>query len=328
MAKQGGLGTNGYVGGYDLSGDILSIGTIKGGPAALDLTPINALAHYRVGGLIDGEISFVSAFNPTTAQAHPVLSALPTTDVGVMVAIPATPSALVIGDCAACILAKQINYDPTRDAAGGLTFAVQSLANRYGTEWGVLLTAGKRTDTSATAGTGLDFGTYGSAVTITGASAANPTTVTATAHGLVTGDSIVISGSDKSALNAAFTVTVVNANTFTVPVDLTGGAATGGTFLKTNTNYGLQAYLQMFLVTGTSCTAKLQSSNDDAATDAYADVTGGAFAAVNAGSVSAQRIQTSTTLQIERWLRATTTGTFNPATFAVAVIRNLSTPPS
>ena len=61
-----------------------------------------------------------------------------------------------IGDHAACLVSKQINYDGTRGQDGSFTFGVQAQANGFGLEWGNLLTAGKRTDTSATNGTGFD----------------------------------------------------------------------------------------------------------------------------------------------------------------------------
>lgn len=84
--------------------------------------------------------------------------------------------------------------------------------------------------------------------------------------------------------------------------------------------FGLQAYLHVFSFTGTSVTVKLQESSDNGP-DVYADVVGGAFTAVSA--VGTQRIQTSRTLAVERFLRVVTTGTFSQCTFAVNVVRNL-----
>lgn len=55
-------------------------------------------------------------------------------------------------------MAKQVNYDPTRAADGSLTIQVQAQSTDYGLQWGKQLTAGKRTDTAATNGTGVDFG--------------------------------------------------------------------------------------------------------------------------------------------------------------------------
>jgi hypothetical protein len=51
---------------------------------------------------------------------------------------------------------KQVNYDPTRGDDGMLTFGVSTQSNGFGIEWGQQLTAGLRTDTAATNGTGID----------------------------------------------------------------------------------------------------------------------------------------------------------------------------
>ncbi|MEC3993999.1 hypothetical protein VSR01_10760 [Actinacidiphila sp. DG2A-62] len=84
--------------------------------------------------------------------------------------------------------------------------------------------------------------------------------------------------------------------------------------------FGLQAYLQVLAVTGTSVTVKLQQSSDNGVADAWADVTGGAFAAATEPGV--QRLQTARGQAVERYLRAVTTGTFTEAVFAVVVARN------
>lgn len=152
MGKQGGMGAAFYAGGNDLSGDINSLGKISGSQAQLDVTDITQSAHSRLFGLKDGGIDFVSLFDPT--GAHPVLSALPTSDVIISFLVPA----LAVGTPAACMVAKQVNYDPTRQADGMLTFAVSAIANAFGLEWGVALTPGMRTDTGAANGTGYDTG--------------------------------------------------------------------------------------------------------------------------------------------------------------------------
>lgn len=151
MARQSGLGDNIYVGGYDLSGDVGSLQRIGGGPAAMQLTGINASAIERIGGKRDGGIDFNSWFNDTAGQAHPVLSALPAADV-----IVSYYRGNAIGNACANLTAKQINYDGTRAEDGSLKFAVNAAANSYGLEWGVQLTAGKRTDIGATNGSSLD----------------------------------------------------------------------------------------------------------------------------------------------------------------------------
>lgn len=150
MAKTGGLGDNFYISGVDVSGDTNSVGKVSGGPKFLDLTGIDKSAPERVGSVRDGGIDWVSYFNPS--GAHPTLSAIPTTDQLVTYCRGTT-----LGNAAACLIAKQLDYDGTRGADGALTFSVNSVANGYGLEWGVQLTAGKRTDTTATNGTGVDL---------------------------------------------------------------------------------------------------------------------------------------------------------------------------
>jgi hypothetical protein len=154
MAKQSGLGDNLYVAGYDLSGDIGALGNVGGGPAPLDFTAINKSAFERKGGIRDGRLQFTSYFNPAAAQAHPRLSSLPTGD-----AIFSYFRGTAAGGQSANLVAKQANYDGTRGDDGAFTFAVEALANGYGVEWGTSMTAGKRTDTTATNGASVDFGT-------------------------------------------------------------------------------------------------------------------------------------------------------------------------
>lgn len=161
MAKQSGLGDNAYVGGVDVSGVVTALSKIGGGIAVLDVTTINQSAHARIAGLRDGEISFTSLFDDNGAANRAAgagspfvaLSALPTADVHV-----AYCRGTAIGSPAACMVAKQLNYDGARGNDGMLNFGAQTLGNGYGLEWGQLLTAGKRTDTGATNGSSLDAG--------------------------------------------------------------------------------------------------------------------------------------------------------------------------
>lgn len=157
MTKASGLGARLYVAGNDLSGDVGSLSRIAGGNAPLDVTGINQSAFERRGGRRDGGIDFSAWYNPAAGAAHEVLSALPRTDQVVTYCHRAT-----IGSPAACCVAKQIGYDPTRGADGSLAIAVQAQANGYGLEWGVLATAAARTDTGATSGASIDLGAAGS----------------------------------------------------------------------------------------------------------------------------------------------------------------------
>jgi hypothetical protein len=153
MAKQGGMGDNLYIAGYDLSGDILSLEDVGGGPAVKENTGINKSAVERIGLLRDGRMNITTAFNPGVEAdaAHARFKLLPTTDV-----LHAYCRGTTLGNQAACMIAKQPNYDGSRGDDGDFTFKVQALANGFGLEWGRLLTAGKRTDATATNGASID----------------------------------------------------------------------------------------------------------------------------------------------------------------------------
>ncbi|MFF7947023.1 hypothetical protein [Streptomyces griseorubiginosus] len=153
MAKTGGLGDNLYIAGFDASGDIQQLGSISGGPALLNFTSIDKSAYVRQGGLRSGQIEYTAFFNhvAVTGGTHEKLAALPTTD-----QILTYCRGTTLGDPAASLVSKQINYDATRGDDGMLTFGVSAQSNGYGIEWGRQLTAGLRTDTAATNGTGID----------------------------------------------------------------------------------------------------------------------------------------------------------------------------
>lgn len=240
MAKSSGLGANIYVGGVDLSGDVGSVNSIRGGPSPLVVTGINKSAFERIGGVRDGAIEYMAFFNDAAGQAHPTLSALPRTDQMVTYCHGTT-----LGNPAAACVAKQVNYDGTRGTDGSMTFTIQALSNGYGIEWCRQLTAGKRTDTSATNGTAIDT--------------------------------------------------------------------------TASLSFGGQAYLQVFAVTGTSVTVAIEDSADNVS---FAAVAGLAFTA--ATGITTQRLATSNSATIRRYVRAVTTGTFSNAVFSLVFNKNLT----
>lgn len=153
MAKKSGLGMKLYLQGYDVSGDVGAINTMRSSMAVLDVTAIESSAMERIAGLRDGEITFNVFFNDATGRAHDALKSLPTTNVLAMVLTGTTA-----GDPVICLTAKQVNYDWSRNADGSLQGTVQLLAAAgVPLEYGLLLTA-KTTHASATDETGIDFG--------------------------------------------------------------------------------------------------------------------------------------------------------------------------
>ncbi len=247
MAKQSGLGDNFYIGGYDLSGDVGAVQTIARRSGLLPVAGINKSAMERVYGLDDGEISFNSFFNDATDQEHDALKGLLKTDRIVMWFRGTT-----LGGQGASMVAKQINYDWARTADKGLIATVQCIGNvdsasaDAALQFTRSLTAGKRTDGSATNGSSVD---------------------------------------DAAA-----------------------------------SSFGLSAYLQVFAFTGTSVTCTIEESSDNGSGDAFAAVTGGAFAAVSSAP-DEEFIETGRALSVERYLRLVTSGTFSDAVFAVTYFR-------
>lgn len=153
MAKKSGLGMRLYLHGYDLSGDVGSIGSMRSTSNVLDVTAIDKSAVERLHGIRDGEITFNVFFNTATDAEHDALSSLPTTDVLAMVL-----TGTAAGDPVFCLSAKQVNYDWTRGADGSLVGTVQLVAAAgVPLEYGLLLVA-KTTHASASDETGIDFG--------------------------------------------------------------------------------------------------------------------------------------------------------------------------
>lgn len=254
MAKETGLGAGLFLDGYDISGDSREVGTISKSMKPIPQTGIDKYAMERNWGLLDGAIDAVAFFNPT--NAHLALGAADATRRANRI-FSYMHKQTVLGTPVASLTAKQTNYDPSRGNDGSLTAKVAASQAQYWLDWGKSLTAGQRTDTGATNGTGVDFG-------------------------------------DPSPL--AFT-------------------------------FGLQAYLHVIAITGTDATVKLQQSNDNGATDPWADVVGGGFTALSGASAhTAQRISTARNLTVKRYLRAVTvtTGGFSSLKFVVAATVNVT----
>jgi len=102
----------------------------------------------------------------------------------------------------------------------------------------------------------------GHGIAITSISAANPAVVTTTiAHGLITGDSVVISGTSTTPTTlGTYTITVTGTTTFTIPVNVTGAGGAAGAVSKIPTrmllcdgsSYLRTTYPALFAAIGTS----------------------------------------------------------------------------
>lgn len=147
MPKKSGLGQQFFVDGYDISGDVGSLGNVSSPRSVLDVTSINRLAVERILNLKDGQMEFNAWWNPSAAGSggtstatwseHIALSRLPQADV---IALWCAESSY--GGAGAGLMGKQANYDLTRGQDGSLQATVQVLGNNDPVEWGAMLTPG------------------------------------------------------------------------------------------------------------------------------------------------------------------------------------------
>jgi hypothetical protein len=104
-------------------------------------------------------------------------------------------------------------------------------------------------------------------IPITSNSAANPSVVTCpVAHGLTTGDKVLISGvvGSSADINGERAVTVTSSVAFSVAVNATGSGGTGGSFVKVDSNAGGVGYIQCTAFSGlTNLIDKIMHSPDD-----------------------------------------------------------------
>lgn len=309
MAKSTGLGDRLIVGGVDISGDAQSVKTSTGGLKTLDMTDITESAFERQLGEFDGAMSGVVYYDKTTA--HPVLSALPRGDQHVMYCRGAT-----VGSPAACMVGKETDYSGNRANDGSLLFSYSSVANGFGYEWGVLLTPGVRTDTTATNGASYDSGQGVAAPAV-------PASGTPVTNSSPIAVSVVITGGTMTNVVINGVSVGAGAGTYNLPagasITLTYTVAPTWTW-TVSTAFGLQAYLQVTAFTGTSVTVTLQDSADNSS---WANIASAAFTAVTAAPAM-QRLAIANTATVRRYVRAITSGTFTSASFVCAFNRNTS----
>ena len=154
MTKQTGLGDQLFVDGYDIAGDVQSIGNLSTPIAALEMTGINKYAMERQYGIADAAGEFTSFFNDADDAAHEALSTLPRADGHLMYLRGEGAGRPAIG-----AVGKRIDYAGTRGDDGSLTFGIQFQGNGSVLDWGVQLTEGREVYASAANGDGVDLGT-------------------------------------------------------------------------------------------------------------------------------------------------------------------------
>jgi len=152
MAKSAGLAQDFFVAGHQLGGDVSNINEASSPRNLIEVPVLNKSGMDRINGQSNGVLDFNSWFDDGAELAHAALKPLPTTDAVMLWTFGST-----IGDVAASLDAKQLNYDFTRGTDGSLAATVRGeAANGYPLEWMNLLTAGKVTHGSAGNGTSRD----------------------------------------------------------------------------------------------------------------------------------------------------------------------------
>lgn len=160
MAKQSGIGAWLLVSKYDISGDVGAVSGMETTQAQQVVSSIQDAGTARIGLRRDGTMSIMSFFNPSAGQSHPVLSALPRTDVIGSYFLGST-----VGNPAASINAKQGNYPVTYGEDGSLGVSTTLSGSGYGLEWsgggtgdGMLTTGLQSYATGTVNGTSIDLG--------------------------------------------------------------------------------------------------------------------------------------------------------------------------
>jgi hypothetical protein len=151
MAIRTGLDCFLLIDGIDLTDDHAAVDSISSPRGTFDKNGLRHRAYRRIYGKKDGMAEASVFFNPAAGAAHARLSTLPQTDREIMLGV-----APELGAAVSCLRYKQIGYDGSRGADGDLMFKFQAQGNALGIDHGKMLTAGLRTDTSATNGTGVD----------------------------------------------------------------------------------------------------------------------------------------------------------------------------
>lgn len=308
MAKAAGLGDNFYIGGYDLSGDVSSIGQLGGGPALLDVTALKQLANARIGGLRSADWQFTSFFENAVGVSNP---GVPGSTVPLVSTYTFAVLVTVIGGTVTNVVINGVSV-----GTGDGTYVLPALGT-------ITLTYSVAPTWTWTA-----IGTEHNALAV-----------------LPTADAIAMwfhgtaLQNTASAINAKqinYDPTRDNTGNLTVAVELqsngfgcefgemltaglrTDTAATVGPAITdtAQTAFGAQAYIMLTGFVGTSVTIAIT----------HCTTVGGSYTTLLTTSamtaIGAQRVVVSNVTTVDQFLKVTTTGTFSYAQFAVVFCRN------
>lgn len=233
MSKQSGLGAAFWVDGRDISGDIASLGRMNNSRTVNEVTGIDVEAMERLHSLRDGGLEVDSFYNDA---ANASFGAIIKFSTGQRVATYVHRKA-TIGTPTFCVVCRQADSAGSRGNDGSFTWTHTLESDAWGIDWARLITAGKRTDTGATAGTAVDF-------------------LATSAFGLQAYLQVfAFTGTD-----ATIKLQMDTASNFASPTDVTGGAfavvsaAPQAQRLWTARNFAVEQYLRVTTTTSAGFT--------------------------------------------------------------------------
>lgn len=299
MTKKAALGSAFLVDGNDISGDIGALNTISLTRTLQDVTGLDKYGTERIELRSDGEMSYDGFWNASAGRSVPILRDLSDTNV-----IATYISGPAIGDYAASLIGKKANFNAVRgeDGSMGLSGTVMGGAGTR-LEWGRVLTIGRQAF-AATQAIAAWQATNNYALN----ALVQPTTPNGHYY-KATADAGSSDASEPTWPTNGTTV-VDDGITWTDQGLLPNGIDRGS---GSASNFGLAAYLHAISIGSGSATVTIEDSADRIAWDAVI-----AFAAVT--TAGAQRIQTSTSENVRRYVRAAVTGTFTNLVAAVSVV--------
>lgn len=292
------LGSSFFAGVYDLSGDVGAVGGITATQALQDVSSIQARGTERLGLRLDGSISYNAFWNPTNAHAVPVLSDLPTPQI---VTVFKGPGGL--GTYAASLATVKATFAAALGADGSLGVTGEAMG-RLGipVEWGRALTVDKQTF-AATQAVAAWQAVHNYALN----EIVQPTSPNGHFYKVTT--DLGSSGALEPTWPTNGSTVVDDGITWTDQGLLPNGIDRGS---GSASDFGCAAILHVFSLGSGSVSIKLQDSADRVA---WADIPAAAFTTVTGPTT--ERVVTSPTENVKRYVRAYITGTFTNLVAAI-----------
>lgn len=301
MTKRSALGSAFFVGTRDISGDVGALTGLELMQNVQDVSSIEQQGTERIGLRRDGRIGYAAFWNPAANRAVDELS-----DLGGPVQCTYVGPGTGLGRFAASLIANKSQFQAAVGQDGSLGVTGEALARGgFALEWGRLLTLGKETS-SATEVVAAWQATHDYALN----DLVQPTTPNG--HYYKATADAGSSDSVEPTWPTNGTTVVDDGITWTDQGLLPNGLDRG---VGSASNFGLAAYLHVFSIGSGTANLKLQDSADRIAWD---DVPGAAFTAVTGATT--QRVATSATENVRRYLRLFRSGSFTNLVAAVNAV--------